>query len=180
MGLLVIHGKPLPMLLHKQPRGVIQFMSMQEVTQKNFPLYFIGRVSIHGAGNTSDITYTYNNSTWTNACIRLVSGSEATDGNQSISYIKLDGSSSTAKHGILVRCRKNVKLHHLTIVDFNYNAVIFNVRQLLMTLADCIRQQLIPLGTNCMIVLLRIVLIRLIILIAQDMGILGLPVRMVC
>lgn len=83
-------------------------------------------VNIEGEGNNSHIIFTYNNSTWTNACLRLVSLNEGTDGNQSVSYLKIDGGSQTAKHAILIRCRSNVKIHHITIVDFNYNAIHFN------------------------------------------------------
>lgn len=83
-------------------------------------------VSIQGAGETSHITYTYDNATWTNACIQLVSASEGTNGNQSISYLKINGSTQTAHHGILVRCRSNVKVHHCTIIDFNNTAIQWN------------------------------------------------------
>jgi len=83
-------------------------------------------VSIMGAGETSVLTYTYDNTAWTNACIQLVSVSEGTNGNQSISYVKIDGSTQTAHHGILIRCRSNVIVHHVTIIDFNNTAIQWN------------------------------------------------------
>ena len=82
-------------------------------------------VSLMGEGIISHIEFTYADSLYTNACILLVSTSEATAGNQSISYLKLDGG-STAYHGILVRCRTNVIIHDVTIIDFKFNAVNFN------------------------------------------------------
>lgn len=83
-------------------------------------------VSIWGAGDASHIVYTYANSTYTNACLQLVSATENTNGSQSISYVKIDGSSGTAYHGILVRCRSNVTVDNVTMVDFKYNGINFH------------------------------------------------------
>jgi hypothetical protein len=75
-------------------------------------------VSIMGAGATSVIISTYVGTSYTNASISLESATEGTDGCQSISYIKLQGSSLTAKYGISVMLRDSVKIHHVTIEDF--------------------------------------------------------------
>jgi hypothetical protein len=83
-------------------------------------------VSIEGVGVTSHIDFTHAATDYTDASIRLVSGSEGTDGNQSISYLYLDGNSQASYHGVLVKCRSNVLIHHCTFINFRYNAVHFN------------------------------------------------------
>lgn len=75
-------------------------------------------VSIYGAGYTSHIISTYIGAPETNASILLSSGADNTEGNQSISYIRLDGSSLTASAAIFIYRRGNVKVHHCTIYDF--------------------------------------------------------------
>lgn len=63
--------------------------------------------------------------------IRLYQVSEGVDGNQSISYLKIDGDiggSSVLRRGIWVRGRKNVSIHHCTIVDFKERGVLFDGR----------------------------------------------------
>jgi|WetSurMetagenome_2_1015567.scaffolds.fasta_scaffold00011_26 uncharacterized repeat protein (TIGR02059 family) len=81
-------------------------------------------VSIEGDGPTSIIKSTVT-SEWS-PTIALTSSVVNTNGNQHISYIKMDGSSMTAWGGIYVAGRGNVKVHHCTFVDFSYTAVIFN------------------------------------------------------
>ena len=77
-------------------------------------------VSIVGSGDTSIITST----AALNPIILLSSATEGTDGNQSISYIQVDGD-STALIGITVIARKNIKIHHCTFRDFLTNGVRF-------------------------------------------------------
>lgn len=81
-------------------------------------------VSIKGEGDGSHIIFSYNNS-WYSA-ISLHSASAGTNGNQSISYIKLDGNNLTSHGGIWVYQRSNVEIHHCTLVDFNHWGI--NVR----------------------------------------------------
>ena len=83
-------------------------------------------VSIRGEGDTSIIKSSVGGTGYPNNTLLLSSASEGTDGNQSISYIKMDGNSRTAFGAIFVRMRSNVEIHHCTIVDFDNNGVIFN------------------------------------------------------
>jgi hypothetical protein len=83
-------------------------------------------VNIEGVGDTSNIVFTHAATNWEDACIRLVSLTEGTVGNQSISYLYLDGNDDAAYHGILVRCRGSVNIHHCTMIHFHYSAVNFN------------------------------------------------------
>jgi len=80
-------------------------------------------VSIIGAGDTSIIT----TAAALNPIIALSSASEGTDGNQSISYIKVDGA-LTAKTLIEVYARGNVEIHHCTFIDAAYQGVRFHGR----------------------------------------------------
>lgn len=85
-------------------------------------------VSIIGAGETSIIKSAITGaiSPWDEgATIALESGSEGTEGNQSISHLYFDGDSYTADAGIMVYKRSNVEIHHCTFVDFHYYAVRF-------------------------------------------------------
>jgi hypothetical protein len=79
-------------------------------------------VSIIGAGATSIINFTYGSTT--DYCIKMESAS-LTNGDQSISYLKLTGSNYTARRGIVVRKRSNVSIHHCTFEDFDREAVNF-------------------------------------------------------
>jgi len=75
------------------------------------------QVSLMGDGETSIIT----TGAALNPMILAESPTEGTAGNQSISYLKLDGNNLTALKAINFRCRSNVSIHHCTIVDFlNY------------------------------------------------------------
>ena len=80
-------------------------------------------VSIYGAGATSIIT----TGAALDPIILLASASEGTDGNQSISYIKVDGA-LTAKTLIEVYARGNVEIHHCTFIDAAYQGVRFHGR----------------------------------------------------
>jgi uncharacterized repeat protein (TIGR02059 family) len=80
-------------------------------------------VSIEGAGNTSIISSTFSGESGT---ILLASATQGTNGNQSISYIKMDGNSLTSHIAIEVNARSNVKIHHCEIVNFLSWGVILN------------------------------------------------------
>jgi uncharacterized repeat protein (TIGR02059 family) len=86
-------------------------------------------VSIVGEGVTSYIKSTYA-ATLSNdndgSIVLTSSSSSATNGNQSISYIKLDGSGLVATRAIAVNYRNNVSIHHCTLVDFNYSGISIN------------------------------------------------------
>lgn len=79
-------------------------------------------VSIEGAGTSSWIKSHYaparNDNVSPHAAITLVSSAENTNGNQSISNIKLDGDALTGTIGITVWRRGNVIIHDCSIVDF--------------------------------------------------------------
>lgn len=80
-------------------------------------------VSIEGEGVSSIIiSKVSQNSTFT---ILLSSERSATDGNQHISGLKMDGSTLTAYGAIKVAYRKNVEIYNCTFVDFNYFGVSF-------------------------------------------------------
>ncbi len=80
-------------------------------------------VSIEGEGVNSNITSGISRlNTFT---ILLSSSSEATDGKQHISNIRMDGNSMTAYGAIRVAYRKNVEIFNCTIVNFKYYGVSF-------------------------------------------------------
>lgn len=76
-------------------------------------------VSIVGAGATSIIT----TAAALNPIILARSTSEGDNGNQTISYIKFDGNTTTALRAIVVNARSNFEIHHCTFVNFLNNAV---------------------------------------------------------
>ena len=79
-------------------------------------------VSIEGAGVTSVIHSQVGGTSFT---ILLSSGSVATNGNQHISNLKMDGNKLAAYGAIRVAFRKNVEIYNCTFVDFNYFGVSF-------------------------------------------------------
>jgi hypothetical protein len=94
-------------------------------------------VSIEGDGVTSYIKSHYasirGGSGISGAAINLTSASQGTNGNQHISFIKLDGDrqtgtsdGSTAFVGILVKMRSNVKIYNCTIVNFFTGGIAFH------------------------------------------------------
>ncbi len=84
-------------------------------------------VSIVGQGGTSIIKSTYVATGANDAAIYLNSSSgTSTNGNQSISYITLDGNNLTSTRAIAVNFRNNVEIHHCTIQNFNFSGVSFN------------------------------------------------------
>lgn len=82
-------------------------------------------VSIVGEGITSIIKTSYIARGPNDAAI-LLNSFGSVNGNQSISYIKIDGNNLTASRAICVHYRNNVTIHHCTIVDFNNSGVRFN------------------------------------------------------
>jgi hypothetical protein len=85
-------------------------------------------VSIEGAGNTSIILSHVTGAAYTYGgvpTILLSSNTEGTNGNQSISYIKMDGDKLTARSAIRIQRRSNVLIHHCEFVDFYYSGIIF-------------------------------------------------------
>ena len=81
-------------------------------------------VSIEGVGVTSIIKSHYTSSGSGDGLINLSSSSQNTPGNQSISYLKLDGDNLTGNGAIYVHYRGNVLVHHCTIVDFSSTGII--------------------------------------------------------
>ena len=79
-------------------------------------------VSIEGVGNTSIIRSSI--STSYIYTILLSSSSEGTNGNQSISNIRMEGG-MVAYGAILVEKRKNVNIHHCEFQDFVLNGIWF-------------------------------------------------------
>ena len=79
-------------------------------------------VSIVGEGNSSVIK---SQVTSTNGTIYASSGTLGTNGNQSISYIKMDGDNLTGYDAVVILARSNFTVHHCTFVDFYHGAVLF-------------------------------------------------------
>ena len=81
-------------------------------------------VSIKGAGATSIISSTLIDI----PTIKLASVAEGTEGNQSISYIRMTGNGTTTYGAIRVLARSNVLIHHCEFEDFFNNGVVFGGR----------------------------------------------------
>ena len=79
-------------------------------------------VSIEGEGVNSVIQSRVGGSSFT---ILLTSSTQAANGNQHISNIKMDGDNLTAYGAIRVAFRKNVEIYNCTFVNFNYYGVSF-------------------------------------------------------
>jgi hypothetical protein len=85
-------------------------------------------VSIVGEGATTIIHGTYRttgSNNLTGATISLVSPNQGTNGNQSISYLTLDGNSLAGSRAISVKNRGHVLVHHLIVKDFFLGGVMF-------------------------------------------------------
>jgi len=81
-------------------------------------------VSMLGASKElCKIHFTYNDATFSNACIRLVSTTENTPGNQFIKNLTITGSNLTAQHGIYIRRRGNITIENVIIEDFLQNGL---------------------------------------------------------
>jgi hypothetical protein len=84
-------------------------------------------VSIHGEGDISYVRTTFVATSQNDAAILLSSGGPTpANGNQSISYIKLDGTSYTSTRAICVDYRNNVLIHHCTFTGFNYSGITYD------------------------------------------------------
>lgn len=84
-------------------------------TETTTALLAVG-VHIIGEGNSSVLT-----SASTSSSYRIITAESATQntaGNNTISYLKFDGNSSTVYVAIRIRNRGNFVIHHCTIVDF--------------------------------------------------------------
>ena len=79
-------------------------------------------VSIKGQGDNTILLATGA----VNPLIELSSIAEGTAGNQSISYLKLDGGSLTGTRAIYVYLRSGVAIHHVTVEDFTSVGVQFD------------------------------------------------------
>ena len=101
--------------------GDIIHVNAGTYTENNTCILRVG-VSIEGAGNTSIITRT-SSSEWTP--IIDAESSVATNGNQSISYLKFDGNSRAVAQALWIAGRHNVRIHHCTFVNFNYLAIVW-------------------------------------------------------
>jgi uncharacterized repeat protein (TIGR02059 family) len=88
-------------------------------------------VSIEGVGDASHIIFSYNSIYPEYAAIQLHSGSAGTNGNQTISYLKLDGNNYTSSVCISVTKRSNVTIDHCTIVNFLMAGICFR--------GDCVK-----------------------------------------
>jgi hypothetical protein len=84
-------------------------------------------VNITGAGESSIISS--NVTTQYKSTLLLHSAAEGTNGNQSISYIKMEGN-QTAWGAIQVNARSNVHIHHCSFANFFSCGVIFNASTL--------------------------------------------------
>lgn len=82
-------------------------------------------VNILGVGETSIIRSTF--STEFQAIIYANSGTEGTDGSQTISYLKFDGQGATS-WGIQIQARSNVTITQCTFVDFAQRGVVWGGR----------------------------------------------------
>lgn len=81
-------------------------------------------VSLEGDGVTSIIKAGYAS----NPLILMSSVSEGTNGNQSISNLKIDGNALTGGTAIRIYARSNVKIHDCTFIDFGNNGIFFGGR----------------------------------------------------
>jgi len=73
-------------------------------------------VNIIGEGNSSILTSSSTSSSY--RIITAESVNQNTSGNNTISYLKLDGNSDTVYVAIRIRNRGNFVIHHCTIIDF--------------------------------------------------------------
>jgi len=96
---------------------------MTNITDNNRVVLRIG-VSVTGVG-TRTITTNYVATSTYDAYLYLYSSS-LTNGNQSISYLTIDGNNWTATRGIYVGHRNNVDIHHCTIQYFKILGVHYH------------------------------------------------------
>ena len=99
--------------------GDVIFLTAGEYIETQI-CYLSPGVSINGTGITSVIKST--NTTQWNAIISANSGVEGTNGNQSISNIKMDGRGMNA-WGIYITCRSNFSIYNCTFIDIKERGV---------------------------------------------------------
>ena len=75
-------------------------------------------VSIVGEGDASLITTNYNGGYHHGTIALLSATGTPVNGNQSVSYIKIDGGNNAGTTGICIQFRNNVTVHHCTLVNF--------------------------------------------------------------
>jgi hypothetical protein len=78
-------------------------------------------VSIEGSGRTSLIKSHVKGM----ATIILSSSTQGSNGNQHISYIKMDGDQLRGHMAVLIERRKNVSIHDCTFINFSHDGVYF-------------------------------------------------------
>ena len=85
-------------------------------------------VTDRGLGQTSILELGYDPTT-VHGWIELKGAAEGENGNQSISYVKIDGklrvNSNNRYFGVFIAGRKNVKVHHVHIVDHYRQGIVF-------------------------------------------------------
>lgn len=84
-------------------------------------------VSIIGEGYSSHIISHYDNGSesFRNVLIYMSSGVESSEGNQSISFILIDGDMYKGKRAIYCRYRNNISIHHCAIINFRKSGINF-------------------------------------------------------
>ena len=85
--------------------------------------YVAPGVNLEGDGDTSVIQSTWPWSFQAAVSLESVGG---VNGNQSVSYLKFDGRAETTPRGLAIQGRSNVDVHHITVVDFKEEGVVFN------------------------------------------------------
>lgn len=80
-------------------------------------------VSLQGEGDSTIVKSNVNNLF---GAMILLQSAEGTLGNQSVSYLKLDGNNLTTSVGLVVAGRSNVVVHNITAVDFKEVAINFS------------------------------------------------------
>jgi uncharacterized repeat protein (TIGR02059 family) len=80
-------------------------------------------VSIEGVGNNSIINTSYNAGERDGTIALLSLAGAPINGNQSISYIRINCGSNTGTTAISVEFRNNVSIHHVTIENSNYYGI---------------------------------------------------------
>ncbi len=84
-------------------------------------------VSIIGEGYSTHIISHYDNGSesFRNVLIYMSSDKESSEGNQSISFILLDGDLYKGRRAIYCRYRNNVSIHHCAIINFRKSGINF-------------------------------------------------------
>jgi hypothetical protein len=111
---------------HVSTKGDTIFVTTGTYYESNINPLALG-VYLTGEGVSSHIIFTNTTDNITQNCITLDSPvGIPVNGNQSISYLWLDGNNLTAKRAIAVNFRENVELHHLKINNFDKSGININ------------------------------------------------------